>query len=35
LQKGALSVAGIGEFKDTIELLLDDLRELKRIEAGA
>jgi hypothetical protein len=30
---GALSVAGISEFKDTIEFLLDDLREFERIEA--
>ena len=29
------AVAGVREFKDPIELLLDDLRERERIEASA
>ena len=33
-REGALSVARISELKDTIELLLDDLRELERVEAS-
>ena len=33
-REGALRVARISELKDTIELLLDDLRELKGIEAS-
>ena len=34
-REGALRVARVSEFEDLIEFLLDDLRELKGIEASA